>query len=191
MTPTSMDLILIRHAVAHERDSGRWPDDALRPLTDRGALEFRRFAKRLGRLAGEVDVVESSSFVRAWETARILRDAAAWPKPTRAERLEPAEQDDSAGGTHAADARLEALARSIVAMRGLRSVAWVGHEPILSRLASLLLAGSPDAISIDFRKGAAIALRFEALTPDPTSAIGRARLRWMLSQRAARRIAGD
>ena len=182
-----LDLVLVRHAVAHERDPASWPDDARRPLTAEGARGFAKVARRLGRLAPSVDHVESSAFDRAWATAQILRDEAGWPKPRRAERLEL--DDGDALGSERMVVRMDALVRSLTAMRGLRRVAWVGHEPMLSAFASLLLAGSTDALAIDFRKGASVALRFEALTGDARSAIGRGRLLWMVTPRVVRRIA--
>lgn len=182
-----MDLILIRHAKAHERDALSWPDDARRPLTEDGIRDFRRLAKRLGRLVPAVELVESSGFERAWATAEILRVRAGWPAPRRMDRLEPGDDDGAGLG------RLQALARSVAAMRTLRTLVWVGHEPMLSRLAALLLAGSPDALSIDFAKGAALALQLDlppdiATPPDPSSVIGRARLLWMLNPRMVRRM---
>lgn len=192
-----MDLILIRHAKAAERDEASWPDDARRPLTEEGVRDFRRLAKRLGRLVPAVELVESSSFERAWATAGILRERAGWPKARRSERLEPAEGDEPArvglGDDGAGGQRMQALARSIAAMHALRTVVWVGHEPMLSQLASLLLAGSVDALRIDFAKGAALALRFAtpsdaATTPDASSVIGRAEMLWMLTPRIVRRM---
>ncbi|MEY3143040.1 MAG: hypothetical protein RLY21_1533 [Planctomycetota bacterium] len=182
-----MELILIRHAKAFERDALQWPDDSRRPLTEEGARDFRRLAKRLGRLVPAVELVESSAFERAWATAEILRDRAGWPKPRRSERLEPG-GDEGLGRD-----RMQALARSIAAMHALRTVVWVGHEPMLSCLASYLLTGSIDAVKIDFAKGAALALRFEPLvhaaTPaDASSVIGHARILWMLTPRMVRRM---
>ena len=78
-----MELILIRHARAFERDAAAWPDDSRRPLTENGRDQFARFAKRLRRVAPEVDLVESSGFVRAWQTALLLEEHARWPKPSR------------------------------------------------------------------------------------------------------------
>jgi hypothetical protein len=59
---------------------------------------------------------------------------------------------------------------------------------MLSAFASLLLAGSTGAVAIDFRKGASVAMRFEALTGDAGSAIGRGRLLWMVTPRVVRRL---
>jgi len=197
-----MELILIRHAKAFERDALKWPDDSRRPLTEEGVRDFRRLAKRLGRLVPAVELVESSAFDRAWATAEILRDRAGWPKPRRSERLEPGggeglsrEGPSREGPSHEGlgRERMQALARSIAAMHGLRTVVWVGHEPMFSCLASFLLTGSIDAMKIDFAKGAALALRFQppvdtAAPPEASSVVGRAQMLWMLTPRMVRRM---
>ena len=197
-----MELILIRHAKAFERDALKWPDDSRRPLTEEGVRDFRRLARRLGRLVPAVELVESSAFERAWATAEILRDRAGWPKPRRSERLEPGggeglsrEGPSREGPSHEGlgRERMQALARSIAAMHGLRTVVWVGHEPMFSCLASFLLTGSIDAMKIDFAKGAALALRFQppvdtAAPPEASSVVGRAQMMWMLTPRMVRRM---
>ena len=164
-----MELYLIRHARAFERDSAAWPDDSKRPLTHQGRARFAGLARRLARTMPAVDLVESSRFTRAWQTALLLENHAEWPAPVRYEALE-------ADGDEILDSMVNALA----AMRGLRRLAWVGHEPQLGRIASRLLAGSPDAVSIEFRKGAVLKL---VLPGDPRAP---ASLGWMVTPRFGR-----
>ncbi len=156
-----MDLILVRHGRACERDSVAWPDDARRPLTVAGRDEFAQLAKRLGRAIPKVDLVESSGFVRAWQTARLLQEHAGWCEPVRAERLEGDESDLAPGETleQRFQTQLDTLMRAITATRGIDTVVWVGHEPTLSHFASLLLCGSAEGARVAFKKGAAVALR--------------------------------
>ena len=59
----------------------------------------------------------------------------------------------------------------------------VGHEPGLSRLASLVLTGSAERLAIDLKKGGCIAIELEKLVP-PTGAT----LRWLLTARQLRRL---
>lgn len=190
-----MELILVRHARAFDRDPAAWPDDARRPLTAEGRDEFARLARRLARVRPRVDLVESSGFVRAWQTAQILSEKARWPRPSRLERLEPLEllgplERDGGGGAGATggaasdDAlQLESLRRTAAALAGIGCAVWVGHEPLLSRLASLLLTGAPDALPIRFKKGAALAIRLE---PGDGGAL-RGSLSWMLVPAVAAR----
>lgn len=142
-----MEVFVIRHAKAEERDAEAWPDDALRPLTRDGAREFERVARRLRDWRPSVDMLLSSGFVRAWDTARILRAKARWPKPVRTKMLE-----DS--GAAAAPAMATFLGEQPDDAR----IAVVGHEPMLGELVASL-AGEPGGIRLDLRKGSVAWLR--------------------------------
>ena len=197
-----MELILIRHAKAFARDASVWPDDSRRPLTEDGRDQFARFAKRLRRVAPKVDLVESSGFVRAWQTALLLEEHARWPKAARLERLEmhaDTESPDPGIRRQAERAQEESLVRTLVALAAAPVVAWVGHEPMLSRLASLLLTGAADGLAIDFRKGAALALQIDVDTDAAASrtasngasggAVLHAQIKWFLTPGVVRRLA--
>lgn len=145
-----MEIYLVRHAIAHERDPERWPDDAKRPLTDEGSARFESAARGLKRIAPTVEHVLASPFARAWQTAEILAAHAGWPDADAADEL-------AAGcDPNAAVALLE--------RQTAESVALVGHEPDLSSLASLLLVGDAARAEIELKKGGVIALT--AWTPD-------------------------
>ena len=144
----AVDVYLVRHAIAEQRDAARWPDDSLRPLSAEGAESFRHAARGLRRIVPEVETVLASSYVRAWQTAEILEREAGWPAPERCEALE--------GNPDPEEARAE-----ILALRGRGSVALVGHDPHLSRLASLLLTGDPDGMRLELKKGGVVHLELE------------------------------
>jgi phosphohistidine phosphatase len=163
-----LDLYLVRHAIADSRDPARWPDDSQRPLTDKGIARFRRAARGLHRLVPEVDVVLSSPYTRAWQTAEILEQEAGWPAPERCHALEPG--------------RLPAGALDVLKPE-ISSVVLVGHEPYLSRLASLLLSEKEYAARIDLKKGAVI--RLDCVNgPRPGGAV----LRWSATPRMLRAL---
>lgn len=162
-------LYLVRHAFASHADPARWPDDAERPLTDEGTARFRDAARGLRRIVPTVDLVLSSGFARAWQTAELLHDAAGWPAPEECPELEAGQPPSAV---------IEVLRRHTVG-----SVAVVGHEPDLSRLASLLCTGSEDALQIEFKKGAVVSLSFAgAVEP------GRGRLRWVVPPKVLRKL---
>jgi phosphohistidine phosphatase len=165
------DIYLVRHAFAGHADPAQWPDDSKRRLTKDGIREFRSMARGLRRLVPEVDVVLSSSYSRAWETARLLREEAGWPKP---QDCPPLEADKPAAA--ALPVLREPTASSIVV---------VGHVPHLSRLASLLCAGSEDAAEIKLKKGAVALLRIGADVQP-----GSGELRWLLQPKVLRAIDG-
>jgi phosphohistidine phosphatase len=163
-----MDLYLVRHAAAFERDSQRWPDDGDRPLTRRGEKRFRAVARGLRRLAPTVAANMSSPLVRAWRTAELLAEEAGWPAPSSKAALAEGSPE-----------RLLELIRA----DGLGSAALVGHEPDLSRFASYLLAGAPGAVPFEMKKGGVACLVIEA-PPAPGSAL----LRWFATPKLLRAI---
>jgi phosphohistidine phosphatase len=165
-----MDLYLVRHAIAEDRDAARWPNDAERPLSAKGIERFEREAKGIATLVPAVDIVLASPFARAWHTAEILAEHAGWPPPVRS---------DAFGAERTAEGSLAAIETA----RGTDAIAAVGHEPNLSELASLALMGTID-LPIAFKKGAVLALTFES-----TVAPGRAYLRWLLPPKALRSLA--
>ena len=69
-------LYLVRHAVAEERGPA-WPDDTLRPLTERGQRRFARAATGFVRLEGVPDSILTSPLVRARQTAEIAGESTA------------------------------------------------------------------------------------------------------------------
>src|SRR5690348_9271312 len=87
MTPLSV--VLFRHGPAGERDPARWPDDARRPLTDRGAEKARRAAAGLARLAGPLRTIWSSPLARATATAALLSEAAKGVRVVEVDELRP------------------------------------------------------------------------------------------------------
>lgn len=170
--PTSLELYLVRHAVAALRGPD-YPDDAERPLTPEGADRWRRSAAGLRELGVVVDLVVTSPFARARETAEILA-ATLKPKPKliSADALRP--------GRKPAEA-LALIAKYAAAPRGPSRLAFVGHEPDLSELAARLLGAKG---LIEFKKGAVCRLDVDRAMPG-----GPGVLRWFLPPRALRGLA--
>ena len=139
-------LLIIRHAIAHERDAARWKDDELRPLTGRGKRRFRRTARRIGDILDCPDELLTSSLARAMQTARILRDEAGFPTPTELSELKP-------------QVPVSALIAAL-AGRHHERVAVVGHEPQLSALVSQFLAGARSRVNCPLKKGGFVLLQF-------------------------------
>jgi phosphohistidine phosphatase len=128
-------LYLVRHAVAEERGPS-WPDDTLRPLTERGQRRFARAAAGFVRLEGVPDSILTSPLVRARQTAELLSSAA----------------DDASIDTQPALSPGEPPAALLAKVRALRAdrIALVGHEPDLGQLAAVLLGASRP---LPFKKG--------------------------------------
>ncbi len=156
-----MLLYIVRHAFAGQHGDPRYPDDSLRPLTKKGAKQFRRVVKRLSRRGFTPRVVATSPFVRCRQTADVIAERAGTnPEVVELDSLTPG-------------SRLDAL----VAWRnerGAEELAWVGHSPDVDRLAAELLGH--DNGSILFAKGAVAALEF-----DTQLATGQGQLRWLIT----------
>lgn len=165
-----MDLLLVRHAIAGERDPSRWPDDSDRPLTRSGEAKFAQAAAGLRRIQPSVDQVLSSSFARAWRTAEILHEIAGWPEPARCEALEWGQM-------------VSAIPALLSGMPSSRTIVMVGHE--LHGLCSLLVTGDEASGQIEFKKGGVALIHFPDLVT-PGSGV----LRWVLPPKVLRALAG-
>jgi phosphohistidine phosphatase len=158
----TMNVYLVRHAIAFDPDPTAWPDDRERPLTPDGEKKFRRAARGLRELVRRVDVVLSSPLTRAWQTADILHARAGWPEPVHFDQLEP--------GRPPAE-----VVEALMPHANVPSLALVGHEPSLHELASYLLTGDPTAARLTMKKGGVACLAF----PDSLRAAS-AELGWLV-----------
>ena len=86
-----MELLIIRHAIAFERDRDRWADDAARPLTPAGIGRSHKAAAGLKELSKAPDRLLTSPLIRARQTAKILTEVAGWPRAEIAPELKPGE----------------------------------------------------------------------------------------------------
>jgi phosphohistidine phosphatase len=163
-------LHLVRHAVAAQRSASRWPDDSERPLTEEGAARFRSAARGLATLAPTVDRMLSSPYARAWQTAEILHEETRWPEPEPCAELE-------------ADRSVRDALDLLQPLDTTSSLALVGHEPLLSLLASRLLTGESERVQLELKKGSAVLLEFDG-APDRGAAV----LRWSVSPRILRTL---
>jgi len=140
-------------------------------LTAEGDKKMRRIAKGMKAAKLSFDLILSSPFVRARQTADIVAEVFRLRN-----RLE-------ISAALAADGNpkelIDELRRS---HRGRKSILLVGHEPYLSRLISLLISGDT-SIAIDLKKGGLGKLSVAALH------YGRcATLEWLLAPRQMMRM---
>jgi phosphohistidine phosphatase len=162
---------LIRHAIAAEPDSSRWPDDRQRPLTAAGARRFRRSAEALVDLmqsGGNVHRLITSPLVRAQQTALILH---------RAGLPEPVEESVLAPG------RTAARVLAVLSAHDVPAIALVGHEPDLGHLLAVCIAGPDAKLALRFRKGGAACLAFAG-----APRVSEATLEWLLPPKALRTL---
>ena len=159
-----MDLYILRHAIAVERGTPGYNDDSLRPLTDKGAKKMRRIAEGMLTLDLSFDAILSSPFIRAKQTAEIVAEAFHARKqleysPHLETGGDPEKLIGDINGRYDSDATLML----------------VGHEPYLSGLVSMLVAGT-GSVAIVLKKGGLCKLAVSGLH------YGRcATLEWLLS----------
>lgn len=159
-----MRLLLIRHAIAEERDdfARTGKDDRLRPLTDEGRKKMKQAARGLRTLVPKVDLLATSPLTRAAQTAAILDSVFGGLDEVEIEELAP-------------ETTPESFLRWLRQQDKKDLVAAVGHEPSLSQILGWLLTGT-DRRLFAFRKGGACLLE---LPDDPAG--GTATLLWALT----------
>jgi phosphohistidine phosphatase len=163
-----MNLFIVRHAWAAERDDSRWPDDDLRPLTDEGQQRFANVVSALVPRGLAAGVIGSSPLVRCRQTAAIL--AAALPAAGSPNKPDIVELDELRPGS-----QLERLLRWTARQAKQHdAIAWVGHAPDVDELAAALIG--PRSSRIRFAKGAVASIEFDA-APAP----GGGELRWLVT----------
>ncbi len=175
-----MRLLLVRHGPAVDRRAwgAQGKDDRKRPLTEEGVERTRKAATGLARLVDAPDVVASSPYVRAIETARIVAEALGEGGGDEDGAREPERVEALA---HDADPR--DLLPWLEKRSGASLVVAVGHEPQLGRLATWLLSGAARPF-LGLRKAGACLLD---LGDDPKP--GTARLLWLVEPSQLRRVA--
>ena len=123
-----MNLYLIRHAIAVDEGTPEYEEDSQRPLTDKGKKKMRQIAKGLRTLGADFDLILSSPYERAKETAEILEGVFKLKKDVAlSENLVPMGDPDL-------------LIAEMNEKYSENSIALVGHEPFLSALIGLLVS---------------------------------------------------
>jgi phosphohistidine phosphatase len=75
-----MQLYIVRHGIAIDREDPKSPPDPERYLTEEGIDKTKEVAKGVARLAITPDLLISSPYVRAMQTAEIFAAALDYPK---------------------------------------------------------------------------------------------------------------
>ncbi len=162
-----MEIYILRHGIAVERGSRKYKNDSDRPLTEEGDEKTRQIAKAMLALDLKFDLILSSPFARAEQTAHIVAEELGG-EVTYTDYLTP-------GGNSLQ------LIQEINDEKPQR-VLLVGHEPDLSRLISVLMIGNSEAL-IELKKGGLCKLTTDRLT------FGRcATLNWLVPPKLLRSV---
>ena len=135
-----MKLYLIRHSNAVDPGTPGYEDDSLRPLTEKGRDKMKDIAYALKAMEVMPDLIVSSPYARARETAEIVAKVLKYKQElTFSDALVPEGSADQIVG-------------EINEKYSVDELFLVGHEPCLGALIGALIAGNPD-IAIELKKG--------------------------------------
>jgi len=164
-----VELYLLRHGLAYERDPKKFPDDKLRPLTIEGLEKIREIVRGMLKLGVEFDAIFDSGYARARQTAEAVTDA--YRIDSRDIREVPALEPDHD------PAEIIPVLNSV---KDAKRILMVGHEPQLGKLVRYLTCR--DSLTVDFKKGALCRIDFDAVK----KAAGK--LMWLLPPKVLRKI---
>lgn len=169
--PSHMQLIVIRHAIAMDREeyakTGR--PDSDRPLTDTGRRRMRKNARGLQRISPHPDLIATSPWLRAADTAGVVAETLGVERVETVDAMLP-------------DRHPRELAQWLNDKKDLSTVAVVGHEPHVGELVTWLVGGKGS--NFEFKKGGACLLRI-----DEGADAGSAMLLWHLTPAQLRGLA--
>ena len=165
-----MRIYLLRHGEALSKADPAITSDSVRPLTDEGIKRTRQSAEGLATLGIEFDAVFTSPWLRAKQTAALACEVLGIGSKLY-------EMEELAG-----DRTVEEVMNAMVRKSQLEDVMLVGHNPLLSDLASYLLCLST-SMQIDLKKSGVCAIEVGRIPPK-----GPGVLLWMMTARQLRSI---
>jgi phosphohistidine phosphatase len=160
-----VNIYFLRHGVAVEPGTAGYENDSERPLISKGERRLRSAAAAMEKLELSFDLILSSPFLRAKQTAEIVAGELKLKK-----RIEFFDELVPGGNSKALIHVLNELKPAS------ENILLVGHEPYLSRLISLLVSGGADTAAIEMKKGGLCKLQIGELRHGQC-----ARLAWLLT----------
>lgn len=148
-----MKLIIFRHGIAVEREEfiAKNQEDSLRPLTEKGRERAKAMAKKLRDIEPEIDLIVSSPYVRAMQTAELIFQAYKKVEIIECSELVPSSPPQAFATWLEKHIKMET------------SIVIVGHEPHLSTFATWTLSGAVNSF-LDLKKSGILCLEVESLS---------------------------
>jgi phosphohistidine phosphatase len=165
-----MDLYIVRHGIAIDREDPKFPPDPERYLTEEGVDKTKQVAKAIAALGITPDLLLSSPYVRAMQTSEIFANALKYSKQKirRTDLLLPG-------------AESSALFRELAKDKQASSVFVFGHAPHLDELIAAAF-GSKHHITA-LKKAGVAALKLKRVSPPSAEFL------WLATPRLLRRAA--
>ena len=138
-----MELYIVRHGIAIDREDPKAPAEAERFLTEEGIAKTKQVAKGIAALGVHADLMVSSPYLRAMQTAAIFASALDYPehKIRQSESLLPG-------------AEPVAFLRELAREKNASSVFCFGHAPHVDGLLAATV-GAPRHITSMKKAGVA------------------------------------
>jgi phosphohistidine phosphatase len=147
-----MHIYVVRHGIAIDRDDPKCPPEAERYLTEEGISKTKAVARGLAELGVTADLLLSSPYVRAFQTAEIFAGALGYAKQKirRTDLLLPS-----------ADAGL--LFRELAKDKDVAEVILFGHGPQVDDIVALAMGVKHPFTAL--KKAGVALLEMKRLTP--------------------------
>ncbi len=159
-----MNIYILRHGIAVDRGDRGYDKDSERPLTPEGERKLQLIGEAMEKLELRFDLILTSPYVRARQTAEAVAEVLGARK-----KIELSDALTPGGSTQ----------QLVELLNRLRpppeDVLLVGHEPYLSGLVSLLLAGR-EGFPVVLKKGGLCKLTTDSLKHGRCAA-----LEWLLT----------
>lgn len=148
-----MKLYLVRHGIAIDREDPKSPAEAERYLTEEGIKKTREVARGVATLVDKPDLLLSSPYVRATQTAEIFATAMKYPR-----------QKIRKTGALLPGTQVAVFFRELAKSRDAESVFCFGHAPQLDEVIGAVLGSSKSDIT-SLKKAGVACFELRRVTP--------------------------
>ena len=147
-----MQLYIVRHGIAIDREDPQCPAEAERYLTEEGIEKTKQVAKAISALRLQVDLMVSSPYVRAMQTAEIFAGAFEYSKQkiTKTDALLPG-------------AQASLFFRELAKEKQAATVFCFGHAPNVDELVAAAVGAKHQITAM--KKAAVAALELKRISP--------------------------
>lgn len=147
-----MQIYVVRHGIAIDREDPKCPPDPERYLTEKGVQKTKRVAGAVAELSGAADLLVSSPYVRAMQTAEIFAEALDYAK----QKIRQTDALLPGAGAHL-------LFRELAKDRQSSAVFLFGHAPQLDDVVAAALGAKHHVTSL--KKAGAALIELKRVSP--------------------------
>ena len=165
-----MELYIVRHGIAIDREDPKCPADPERFLTDEGVEKSRQVAKGMSKVASVPDLILSSPYLRAFQTAELFAEEMEYSKSKirKSELLLPGAEPLQ-------------LFRELAKDKDLSSVFVFGHAPHLDDLLATAIGTKHHITSL--KKAGVAFVELKRLVPPSGELV------WLATAKLLRKVA--